>query len=91
MSIDDKGLGSTSMFEVVSILKDDGEFAIAQGLWNGEKHISYACRWHAQGKSCGYPQTFGKPQWMLLPAKSVRTFFERGSDGHLEGKVAIEF
>lgn len=69
MNESDKGLGDTSMFRVSTILTDDGEFAIASGYWNKETELSIACRWHAQGKSCGYPQTFGKPQWMLLPAK----------------------
>ena len=71
MKTEDKGLGSTSMFEVLEIVFDDGDFAVARGLWDEEKKESYACRWHAGGRTIGYPQTFGKPQWMRLPASEV--------------------
>jgi len=41
-------------------------FAIARGYWEGGNELRLACRWHEDG-GIGYPQTFGKPQWMMLP------------------------
>lgn len=90
MTSENKGLGSTSKFKVASILKDDGNFAIAVGIWDGEGP-AYACRWHDNGNSCGYPQTFGKPQWLLLPSGSVRVIFVKREDGSLEKRVILEF
>jgi hypothetical protein len=56
--------GDSSKFTNTQIIYDDGEFAIAKGLWEG-KYPSVACRWYANG--IGYPQTHGVPTWMVLP------------------------
>lgn len=61
---------STGRFKVKSVFFNDGHFAIASGNWDGQEKLSTACRWHAED-GIGYPQTFGKPQWMLLPDPSV--------------------
>ncbi len=61
-------LQSTSKFKVERIIyrDDEREFAIATGYWDGDdKILRIACRWF--NDDIGYPQTFGKPQWMLLP------------------------
>lgn len=64
-------LNSTSKFEVVEVIYKRPEsptvgFAIATGYWEGQRdRLATACRWYNDG--IGYPQTFGKPQWMLLP------------------------
>jgi hypothetical protein len=58
-------LGSTTKFKVQDIVYNNGAFAFATGHWDGGPNISLACRWYSDG--IGYPQTFGKPQWMLLP------------------------
>ncbi|SDS22137.1 hypothetical protein SAMN05216421_1124 [Halopseudomonas xinjiangensis] len=63
-------LGSTSKFKVDRILFNKGGFAIAAGYWEGGDKPSLACRWH-EPDGIGYPQTFGKPQWMILPATMV--------------------
>lgn len=63
-------IGSTGRFKVQAIIFNNGEFAIAQGYWDGQERLSTACRWH-EPDGIGYPQTFGKPQWMLLPDPSV--------------------
>ncbi len=64
-------LDSTSMYQVIEIIYNDGAFAIAKGYWNGEKdQIRLACRWHEED-AIGYPQTFGKPQWMMLPCNGL--------------------
>ena len=62
---------STSRFNVKEIIFDDGFFAIAEGDWKTDAGIweySTACRWYA-ADGIGYPQTYGKPQWMVLPTK----------------------
>ena len=56
---------STGKFKVNDIVYDKGGFALARGNWEGEAELRLACRWHDDG--IGYPQTFGKPQWMVLP------------------------
>jgi hypothetical protein len=59
-------LESTSKYKVVEIIYNDGRFALAKGYWDGDKtELRLACRWHET--EIGYPQTFGKPQWMMLP------------------------
>jgi hypothetical protein len=57
--------GSTSKFEVIRIVFDNGEFAIAEGYWEKQKHLSLACRWYSVGN--GFPQSYGKPQWLVFP------------------------
>jgi len=59
-------LDSTSMFEVVRILYKDGSFAIARGIWDGESR-RIGMRWYEKD-GIGYPQTYGKPQWFILPS-----------------------
>lgn len=59
-------LTSTRKYEVVNIIYNDGSFAIASGYWDGNENLTLACRWHEK-EGIGYPQTFGKAQWMLLP------------------------
>lgn len=63
-------IGSTGKFKVEKIISNDGFFAVATGYWDGQDKLSVACRWHEED-GIGYPQTFGKPQWMLLPASHV--------------------
>jgi hypothetical protein len=57
---------STNKFKVHDIVYNRDRFAIARGYWDGRPALSLACRWHDED-GIGYPQTFGKPQWMLLP------------------------
>ena len=58
-------IASTSKFRVHDIVYDKGGFAVARGYWEESPNLSLACRWHDDG--IGYPQTFGKPQWMMFP------------------------
>lgn len=57
---------STSKFRVFDVVYNKNSFAIARGHWEGSKDLNLACRWHSED-GIGYPQTFGKPQWMQLP------------------------
>lgn len=72
-------LESTSKFKVHDIVYNRGGFALARGHWEGGNQLSLACRWHEDG-GIGYPQTFGKPQWMLLPQSDLAVEIVNGLD-----------
>jgi len=55
----------TSKFKNVTLLYDNGEFAIAKGIWDNQNEVIGA-RWYEEG-GLGYPQTYGKPQWFIFP------------------------
>jgi len=57
--------GETSMFKNISIIWDDGEFAVAEGTWDEETETRIGMRYYGEGIGC--PQAFGKPQWLVLP------------------------
>ena len=57
-----------SRFQVEKILYNIEGFSIAYGFWeDGNKHL--AVRWDGEEGKLGFPQTFGKPQWLLIPDK----------------------
>jgi len=56
---------STTKFEVIKIIYDDGEFAIAKGTWTDDGRSSIGLRWYSEG--IGFPNSFGKGQWLVLP------------------------
>ncbi len=53
-------------FEVIKIIFDNDEFAIAYGIFEeGENCI--AMRWNGDGEDDkGYPKTFGNPMWFIV-------------------------
>ena len=55
----------TSKFKSLTLLYDDGEFAIAKGIWDNQRE-AIGARWYEEG-GLGYPQTYGKPQWFIFP------------------------
>ena len=55
----------TSKFKDITILYDDGGFAIAKGIWD-DKNPAIGARWYEEN-GLGYPQTYGKPQWFIFP------------------------
>lgn len=85
-------LQSTSKFTVHDIVyknQKDG-FAIARGYWNGQSKLSLACRWYEDG-GIGYPQTFGKPQWMLLPLQDMSVDVTPNALDSAKNKVVLTF
>jgi hypothetical protein len=53
-------------FKVLSVLYDDGSFSVARGVWeDGVERLGM--RWNGEGEDSGYPKTFGKPVWFVLP------------------------
>lgn len=60
-------LRDTSKFKFLDYVYNIGNtgFVVARGYWNGDTKLSLACRW--EEGDIGYPQTFGHPQWMVLP------------------------
>jgi hypothetical protein len=66
-------LGNTSRFKVQEIVYDKGGFAVAKGYWDGGTALRLACHWYNPLKpDWGYPQTFGKPQWMMFPDEDIQ-------------------
>lgn len=68
----------TSKFTNTKIFYDEKDsatlgFAFARGLWEGDERIG--CRWY-DDNGIGYPQTYGKPQWFILP-KDVGKIIEQ--------------
>ena len=80
---------STSKFKVHDVVYNKGGFAIARGYWDGEQHLRLACRWHEEG-GLGYPQTFGKPQWMMFPEENLSVEVISSLDP-TESKVEVKF
>lgn len=54
----------TRRFNPHKIVFQRGGFFIARGIWDN-KSYKYACRWQEEDGP-GYPNAFGRPQWMLL-------------------------
>ena len=84
-------LESTSKFKVHDVVyknEKDG-FAIARGYWDGQPHLRLACRWYEDG-GLGYPQTFGKPQWMMFPETKMAVEIVSNLDLS-QSKVEITF
>lgn len=80
-------IGSTSKFCVHDVVYNKDSFAIARGYWENNTELNLACRWHDDG--IGYPQTFGKPQWMQLPPNiEVEIIHTLNPD---ETKVVVKF
>ncbi|PHN79902.1 hypothetical protein [Pseudomonas syringae] len=80
-------LESTSKFKLKDIIFNDGSFAIASGKWDGIDGVSVACRWHDEG--IGYPQTFGKPQWMLMPSGTKVDILDAFNSGSKKVKLSF--
>jgi|JI10StandDraft_1071094.scaffolds.fasta_scaffold1008350_2 hypothetical protein len=57
---------TSDTFKVIEIIYNDTEFSVALGIWkNDTKHI--AMRWNGTGEEIGFPQTFGRSTWLLIP------------------------
>ncbi len=80
---------STSKFKVHDVVYNKGGFAIARGYWDGEENLRLACRWHEDG-GLGYPQTFGKPQWMMFPEDDLSVEIISSLDPS-QSKVEVTF
>ena len=62
-----------SKFQVEKILYNIDGFSIAYGLWEGENKY-LAVRWDGEQGKTGMPQTFGKPQWLIIPGELTIAF-----------------
>lgn len=93
-------LESTSKFKIKDIIYDrktshdnKSGFAVATGYWDGNPELRVACRWYEDG-GMGYPQTFGKPQWMILGDTGgalVSVEVQNALDTATSAKIAIRF
>ncbi|HZF01217.1 MAG TPA: hypothetical protein VE344_04905 [Methylomirabilota bacterium] len=80
-------ISDTSKFKIKEILYDNYGFAIARGHWDGDPELRLACRWHNDDE-IGYPQTFGKPQWLLFPDE-IKVMADILMDDPTKRKVVI--
>lgn len=55
----------TNKFVPKKIIVNRDGFVVASGNWENYTGDMLACRWHSK-KDLGYPNGFGRPQWMLL-------------------------
>jgi hypothetical protein len=82
-------IGDTGKFKVHDVVYNKNGFAVARGYWDGNtSQLRLACRWHEDG-GLGYPQTFGKPQWMQLPEHPDLSVDIIGALNALPTKVVI--
>lgn len=83
-------LESTSKYTVVDIIYNKDGFAIAKGYWDGDNSkLILACRWH-EPDGIGYPQTFGKPQWMMFPDEIPVDVFNSLNPSRTEVRVTFK-
>ena len=55
-------------FEVKEIIYNLNGFSVAWGIWEDGTY-RLAMRWDGEGQDKGYPKTFGKPVWFMLPTE----------------------
>lgn len=53
-------------FNVIEIIYDNGDFAIAYGNYKEYAPPCLAMRWNGEGDDAGYPKTFGHPMWLIF-------------------------
>ena len=84
-------LESTSKFALVDVIHNRDGFALATGYWDGNDSVlRLACRWHEES-GIGYPQTYGKPQWLLFPETVKVEQVVTLVDGSMNNRVAVTF
>jgi hypothetical protein len=62
-----KPLGDTTRYTVKRRIIDTNEYSVVEIEANDpdEPFDAIACHWYSNG--VGFPQSYGKPQWMVLP------------------------
>jgi hypothetical protein len=66
---------NTAKFQVEKILYSTDGFSIAYGCWE-DKNRYLAVRWDGEENKIGFPQTYGKPQWLIIPDKLTTPFLK---------------
>ena len=57
---------STTKFKVIEIIYDNGSYVMAKGRWDGGPDMRIGERWYSE-EGIGYPQSYGKSQWFVMP------------------------
>lgn len=58
-------LRDTGRFKVLERLTDNAEYSLVWGIWD-EDSPALGLHWY-NGTSTGFPQSWGKPQWAVIP------------------------
>ena len=53
-------------FIVETILYNHESFSVAYGCWDDD-YRCLAVRWDGEENRSGFPQTFGRPMWLIIP------------------------
>lgn len=56
-----------SKFNVEQIIYNIDGFSIAYGVWVDDNNRYLAVRWDGEENRTGFPQSFGRPQWLIIP------------------------
>lgn len=54
-------------FPVTHLLYECDDYAVAWGTWDSSRE-AMGIRWNGAAGDLGFPQTYGKPVWFILPA-----------------------
>ena len=57
------------------IIFDDGDFSISIGMYESNKPC-LAMRWNGHNGSQGFPTSFGKPTWLVVPNLFAQSILE---------------
>ena len=80
---------NTAKFQVENVIYANDGFSIAYGVWEGNsKHL--AVRWDGEEGKTGFPQTYGKPQWLLVPDKLSIPFVKALLDTEADKKLVLD-
>lgn len=74
---------NAAKFEVEKILYNTDGFSIAFGVWEDGK-MYLGIRWDGENDKTGFPQTFGKPQWLVVAHELTIPFTKALLDSELE-------
>ncbi|CAM3484703.1 hypothetical protein FLLO111716_13635 [Flavobacterium longum] len=76
-------------FHKHTIIYDDGDFAVAYGIWEGRDE-RLAMRWNGYGDDIGYPSQGGNPLWFQLPNTGIWTSAMLEALAKIEGFKKID-
>lgn len=63
-------------FQYKEVFYFDGNIALVKGCYKKANNDSLGMRWMVGESKLGYPSTFGKPMWMVVPFKLSQYILE---------------
>jgi hypothetical protein len=77
-------------FPYKNVFYSDGQIALMKGRYKNSAHESIGMRWMVGESDMGYPSTYGKPMWMVVPEKIARYILEGISRDQKEQEFIID-